>query len=391
MQRRPKSFSLVSGSQAMKAWAAVLGTVLLASVTAAAQPAPRVLGTTTIAPPADSMLPYPQPRNRIAVLADGSAGVVLVSRGEEGGKTVELLRFDRAGSLTGRSEIAAGDGDDLNTTGPWVVGEELAVVTPVGAARSEKGVLLRVAADGRAVRREAIHDPHYAPAALREQNYFDFNTVAAARDGTLLVAGSYGPGPGAWWWALYAANGTRLAEGGERDGKGPTVVVAAHADPAGGFALLVEELDPKTWTTALWLHRYDARGMRTAHHRLASGSPSALFDGEAPVVFDGTSEATRILFFDRAGRPTRTIDWRGGLPSKAVLDVRGFTFLVDQGGDQKNGIRSRIVRLDRNGHLLWQSAADFFIDVARGADGTVWALAGGADPARATVRRFADP
>ncbi|MCX7366669.1 MAG: hypothetical protein NTV97_33305 [Alphaproteobacteria bacterium] len=341
---------------------AALTAVVIAGTSAVAQP--------TVFEAAPGYL-FTEHTSQIAATPDGTSAMLLVSAdpAEQKASRVELVRLDRDGRMLSRRLVMEGPakpyGLRYNTRlAPLRSGEMILALSSELDADSRPtslGGILRLSPTGEVLNRARLPFPNYASAEMRKTHVLEIATAMATADNGVVLGGGYGPGPSTWWMAKFSANGVRLAEDGARKVRIPAAVDAIAPLPGGGWQAIARDLTADEQTTDVVLLRYDATGKRQSRRVLVDRSESHLAtftpQGRVMVVKADTS---RLLLFDHGATSSREIAWAGPRPRKIVADDEGFLALFDKRQGETEG---RIVRLDREGSVRWQSPPGNYIDL----------------------------
>lgn len=320
--------------------------------------------------------------SQILVMPDGTSAVLLVSAdpAEQKPSRVELARLDRDGRVLGRRLVMEGSakpyGLHYNTRlAPLRSGEMVLALSSeldANSAPTSLGGLLRLSSSGEVLNRVRLPFPNYASAEMRKTHVLEIATARATADNGVVLGGGYGPGPSTWWMAKFSANGVRLAEDGARKVRIPAAVDAIAPLSGGGWQAIVRDLTADERTTDVVLLRYDATGTRQSRRVLLERSEShlAAFTPEGrPMIVK--ADASRLQLFDDGGASSREIPWPGMRPRKLIADDQGILALFEKSQGRAEG---QILRIDREGTVVWRSPPGNYIDVVS-AGGETRALA----------------
>ncbi|MCX7366335.1 MAG: hypothetical protein NTV97_31595 [Alphaproteobacteria bacterium] len=332
----------------------------------APRPEPRVASRESIAAAPDRKI---DPHARLALAPDGSGHVLMASIGTAGGPPtlVELVSFDRAGKTTGRRTIASFSAEHFSLAEAQLLrlpSGELLVATPDPnfAGRPGHGALLRLSADGKVLHRAPIHPPHDVPAPDRNPTFhFQFNKMVSTSDGNVVVGGNYGLGPSNWWWGKFTPNGLRLAEQTAKTFFLSTVDALAPT-PDGGFRMVSRDLRGEI--SDMVLLRHSATGARQSRTVLLEKSEShqAAFTSDGRIVVVKYEEPNRLLIFSPEGRLLKEMPWASPADWWIVQVVSDGTGVVLQEQSQRADFPSLLIRLDRDGGVVWQTPQGLYLD-----------------------------
>ncbi len=358
-----------------------------------AQPEPRVVSRESIAAAPDRKLDR---YAKLALAPDGTGHVLMASLGtsDKQPTIVELVHFDRAGKTTGRQTIATFTADDfwlLRTQLLALPSGELLVVTPERslAGVPGRGGLLRLSADGKVLHRAPLHPPHDSPDRDNPDYNFDIARMAATTDGNVIVGGSYGLGPNAWWWAKFTPNGVRLAEQSAQRFFLSTVDAVRPA-PDGGFLMVTREFDDNTSDVVLQHH--SAAGARLSRTLLLKKTEvlQAAFTSEGHIVVVKYGEPGRMVIFGADGKLLKEVPWTTPAYWEATQLVSDGMGVVLREETARDGFASQLTRLDRDGAIVWKTQTNGYLDaVSRGDEIVALVLEG--DGRAVTIVRLANP
>lgn len=360
----------------------------------APRPEPRVASRESIAAAPDRKI---DPYAKLALDPDGSGHVLMASLGTAGKPPtlVELVSFDRAGKTTGRHTIASFGAEDFGLLGTELLrlpSGELLVATPSSdlAGMKGHGGLLRLSADGKLLHRAPIHAPHDVPADDRNPSLnFRFEKMVSTSDGNVVVGGNYGIGPSNSWWGEFTPNGTRLAEQTAKHFL--TTVDALMPTPDGGFMMVFRDFSNNT--TDIVLQRHSATGARQSRTLLLEKSEShqAAFTSDGRIVVVKVGEPNRMLLFAADGKLLREMPWTSPTTDWMVAQVTGDgTGFVLREESYRGHLTAQLVRLDRDGGIVWQTQQGKYIDAASRGEEIV-ALALEDEGKTATIVRLLNP
>lgn len=308
------------------------------------------------------------PDTKLALAPDGSGHLLMASLGTTGKPPalVELVSFDRAGKTTGRRTIASVGAEEF-----WLLGTELLrlpsgellIATPNSdlAGMKGHGGLLRLSADGKVLHRAPIHAPHDVPADDRNPSFnFRFTKTVTTSDGNVVVGGNYGIGPSNSWWGKFTPNGTRLAEQTAKHFL--TTVDALSPTSDGGFRMVFRDF--RNNTTDIVLQRHAASGARQSRAVLLEKSEAhqAAFtsDGRIVVVKDDTPN--RMLFFSAEGKLLKEMPWASPADWMVAQVTGDGSGVVLREAFYRGDFTAQLVRLDREGVVVWQTPQGKYID-----------------------------
>lgn len=371
---------------------------IAAPSTVTAQPEPRLLGRESIVAPAGYRI---DDTVRLTRAPDGT-GHLLLGQVDPAGiaaSRIELIRLDRGGTPDRRQVLASIEhnpeavyfilaGTQLRT----LPSGELSIATPSPElAGGPRGGLLRFSADGRERHRSIFDPPHDVPPSERGWYFrFAFGAMVATTDNSVVLAGTYGPGPNGWWWAKLAANGARLAERTGRD-YAALRVEAVSAGPDGGFSLILRDYNKTTRAGEVVLERRAAGGalIHRAVLYAKDSCVSAAFvsDGRIATVTCGAPD--RLAYFNANGLPIREMRWGTPAEGHSVRTIPGDSGLLLMTTDDSSP-DARIVRLYRNDTVVWRSPPGRYLAATLQGDEVV-AIVLEADGRSIAVLRFADP
>lgn len=360
----------------------------------APRPEPRVASRESIAAAPDRKI---DAAARLVLAPDGSGHVLMVSLGTAGKPPtlVELVNFDRAGKTTGRHTIASFSAEHFSLAETQLLrlpSGELLVATPDPnlAGRPGHGALLRLSADGRILHRAPVHPPHDVPAYDRNPIFrFQFNKMVSTSDGNVVVGGNYGLGPSNWWWGKFTPNGLRLAEQTAKVFFLSTVD-ALSPTPDGGFRMVSRDLRGEV--SDMVLLRHSATGARRSRTVLLEKSEShqAAFTSDGRIVVVKYEEPNRLLIFSAEGTLLKEMPWTSPADWWIVQVVSDGTGVVLQEQSQRADFPSQLIRLDREGGVVWQTQPARYLDaVAHGPE--IVALVLEDEGKTATIVRLANP
>jgi hypothetical protein len=362
-----------------------------------AQPEPRVVSRESIAAaPGYKFDPY----SKLALAPDGSGYVLMasISREKKPFAIVELVRIDRNGKAAARQVVATRSDEyfaALASTHLHVLpsGEVLIVTTDreIAGTSGHLGGLVRLTAEGKVLNRAPFHYPHDVPASDRNADYHhEISKVVSTAGNTVVLGGSYGPGPSGWWWGKFTVNGARLAEQTSKV-YFPMRVDALSATPGGGFRMVFRDYN-KAGTSDIVFQHHSATGDCLSRVMLFEKSEShgATFTSDGRIVVVKTGDPGRILYFDTNGARLKEMPWPSTIDwsvSNVIGDGEGV--LLIEGGNSL-GEPSQLVRLDRDGSIVWKTPKGSYLTaVSSGAE--IVALVLDAEEQAATIVRLANP